>query len=153
MDIFFTTGKRKIVDHSISGTINLLTDTLKVMLVDSTYTGNADDDFVDDGTANDPASHEISVTGYTPGFSGSGRKTLAGATMTTDDTNDVVVFDANDVTWTALGAGATIGAVILYKNGTSDTDSQLIAKFDPTNAATNGSDVTAQWSTSGLINF
>jgi hypothetical protein len=37
-DIFFTTGKRKIVDHSISGTINLLTDTLKVMLADSTYT-------------------------------------------------------------------------------------------------------------------
>lgn len=153
MDLFFNSGKRRIVDHSIANTINLLTDTLKVLLVASTYTGNADDDFVDDGTANDPASHEISVTGYTPGFAGSGRKTLAGVTITTDDTNDVVVVDANDVTWTTPGVGATIGAAVVYKNGSADTDSQLIAKFDVTNQATNGTDVTLAWSTSGLLNF
>lgn len=152
-DIFFTRGKKAIVSPNDADTINLLSDTLKVMLVNSTYTGVAEDQYVDDGTANDPASHEISVTGYTPGFSGSGRKTLAGATLTTDDTNDVVVFDANDVTWTTLAAGATIGAILLYKNGTSDADSQLIAKFDVTNAATNGTDVNAQWNTAGLLNF
>jgi hypothetical protein len=87
------------------------------------------------------------------GFAGSGRKTLAGDTLTTDDANDVVMFDANDVTWTALATGATIGAVLLYKNGAADSDSQLIAKFDVTNAATNGSDVSAQWNTAGLLNF
>ena len=44
--------------------------------------------------------------------------------MTQDDSGDRVVFDAADVTWTALGAGArnTQGALI-YKHVTSDSDS------------------------------
>lgn len=152
-DIFFNTGKKKIVDHNDADTINLLSNTIQVMLVDDTYVGNADDDLVDDGSANDPASKEIAVTGYTAGFGGTGRKTLAGKTITTDDANDRVEFDANDVTWTALGAGATIGAIILYKRNTADTDSQLIAKFEVTDTPTNGSDITAQWNTEGLLNF
>lgn len=123
------------------------------MLVDSSYTGDVDNDWVDDGTASDPQSKEIAVTGYTIGFSGTGRKTLAGKTITTDDTNDVAIMDANDVTWTALGTGATIGAAILYKRGSADTDSQLIAKFDLTDTPTNGSDVTIQWNALGLLNF
>lgn len=152
-DIFFNTGKKKIVDHNDADTINLLSDTIQVMLVDATYTGNADDDFVDDGIAGDPQSHEIAVTGYTIGFGGTGRKTLAGKTITTDDANDRAEFDANDVTWTTLGTGATIGAIILYKRNTVDTDSQLIAKFDVTDTPTNGSDITAQWNVEGLLNF
>lgn len=152
-DIFFNSGKKKIADHDDADTINLLSNTIQVMLVATTYTGNADDDFVDDGGANDPASHEISVTGYTPGFGGTGRKTLAGKTIVTDDANDRAEFDANDVAWTALGTGATIGSVILYKRNTSDSDSQLIAKFDVTDTPTNGGDITVQWNSEGLLNF
>jgi hypothetical protein len=152
-DIRYQSGIKKIIDHNDADTINLLSDTLQVMLVDATYTGDADNDWVDDGTANDPASHEIAVTGYTAGYAGTGRKTLAGKTLTVDDVNNVVIFDATDVVWTALGAGATIGAVILYKRGASDAASQLIAKFDVTDGATNGTDVTQQWSASGLIDF
>lgn len=153
-DIIFNTGKKKIVDHNDADTINLLSNTIKVMLVDTTYVGNADDDFVDDGTSNDPQSKELTgVSGYTGGFAGSGRKTLAGKTITTNDTADRAEFDANDVTWTALGVGGTIGSVIMYKNGTADTDSQLIAKFDVTDTPTNGSDITVQWNAAGLLNF
>lgn len=152
-DFFYNTGKRKIADHTISGHIDFLADTIQVLLVADTYTGNVDDDFVDDGSANDPASHEISVTNYTPGFSGSGRKTLASKAFTTNDTNDRVEFDAADVTWTALGTGATIGGAVVYKRGTADTDSQLIAFFDLTNTPTNGGDISVSWSSTGLFHF
>ncbi len=152
-DIMFNTGKLKIANHNDADTVNLLSDTIEVMLVDSTYVGNADDDFVDDGGATDPESKEISVTGYVPGFGNSGRKALAGRTITTDDVNDRAEFNANDVTWSSLGSGATIGSIILYKKGASDALSQLIGKFDIADLATNGSDITAQWDAEGLLHF
>jgi hypothetical protein len=107
--------------------------------------------FVDDGSANDPASHEIAVTGYTAGFSGTGRKTLASKTITTDNTNNRASFDAADITWTALAAGATIGSVALYMRGSADTDSRLIAHFDVTDTPTNGGDITLQWHSTGVL--
>lgn len=152
-NILFTKARELIANHNAAGTINLLSDTLKVMLVDDTYVGNADDQFVDDGTANDPASHEISVSGYTGGFGGAGRKTLAGKSIAPDFTDDVAYFDANDVTWTALGAGATIGAALLIREGTNDADSRVIAKFDVTDTPTNGGDVTLVWHADGLLQF
>ena len=152
-DIFYTDAKRAIADNSAADTINLVGTTVKVMLVDSTYVGNVDDIFIDDGSANDPQSHEISVTGYTGGFAGSGRKSLASKTLTSDFTNDRAEFDAADVTWTALGTGATIGAAILIKERTADTDSQIIAKFDLTDTPTNGGDITVSWNVEGLLNF
>lgn len=152
-DIFFTRAKERIANHAHAGPLDLMGDTIKVMLVDSTYTGDPDDQFVDDGTANDPASHEISVTGYTPGFGGGGRKTLAGKSIASDLTNDRAEFDANDVVWTGLGAGATIGAALLIKEVTNDGASIVIAKFDVTNTPTNGGDVTLAWNPEGLLNF
>ncbi len=152
-DIFFNTGKKKIIDHTDADTIDLLGDTIQAMLVDDTYTGATTHDFVDDSIAGDPESHEIAVTGYTIGFGGTGRKTLSGKTITNNDGSNRTEFDANDVTWTALGTGATIGAVIVYKRNTVDTDSQLIAKFDVTDTPTNGSDITIQWNSAGLLNF
>jgi hypothetical protein len=152
-DIFFNTGKLKIIDHSNADTISFLSDTIQVMLVDDTYSGATTHDFVDDGIAGDPQSHEIAVTGYTIGFSGTGRKTLSGKTITNNDGSNRTELDANDVPWTALGAGATIGACIVYKRGSADTDSQLIAKFDVTDTPTNGSDIAIQWNAAGLLNF
>jgi hypothetical protein len=145
--IVYNTAKQLMAD----GTIDLDTNTIKVMLVTSTYTPDKDHDYVDAGGASDPCDAEIDVTGYTRGFNGAGRKTLASADVTTDKTNDRAEFDATDVTWTALGSGATIAGAILIKEGTSDADSRLIAYIDLTDTATNGGDITIQWNAEGIL--
>jgi hypothetical protein len=146
--ICYNRAKKRILD----GNISLSSDTLKVMLVTSTYTPNVDDDFVDAGGASDPLDAEIAVTGYTGGWSGSGRKTLASKTFTEDDTANEGYMDAADVTWVGLAAGATIVGAILIKEGVSDdTTSELIAYFDITDTATDGNDITLQWHATGLL--
>jgi hypothetical protein len=107
------------------------------------YTPDPDHRFV-----SSVAASEISVSGYTGGFGGSGRKALATRTLVVDDANDRGAFDAADVTWTALGAGNTISYVVLFKELTSDALSPLIALYDVTDTPLNGSDITIQWSSS-----
>jgi hypothetical protein len=98
------------------------------------------------------SSAELSGTGYTSGFAGSGRKTLASAAATEDDTSNLAKLTAANVTWTAINAG-TASAVVIYKNGTSDSDSQLIAYIDSGGfpVVTSGGDVTVSWNSSGII--
>jgi hypothetical protein len=125
--------------------VDVIADSLKVMLLGTAtpYTPDPDHRFVSSVVAS-----EISVTGYTGGFGGSGRKALASRTLSADDANDRSAFDAADVTWTALGTGATIAYVALFKELTSDALSPLIALFDVTDTPTNGGDITIQWSSS-----
>lgn len=138
----YNKGKYQI----LSGSTDLLNDTIKVMLVDSDYSFDADHNFV-----SQVSSDELSVSGYTGGFNGAGRKTLASKTVTEDDTNDRAYFDAADLTWTSLATGATIGGAILIKEVTNDTDSVLLAFIDLTNTPTNGGDVTVAWNADGII--
>ena len=129
----------------MNGSVALLTDTIKVMLVNSSASFNADHNFVSDISAN-----ELSGTGYVGGFNGSGRKTLAGKTITEDDANDRAEFDANDVSWLAISAG-TAAAAVLIKEVTSDADSLLIAYLDFSDLVTNGGDMTLQWDAEGIL--
>jgi hypothetical protein len=131
--------------------IDLLSDTIKVMLVNNTYTPDKDHSFVDSITGG--SSKELTGTGYTGGFSGSGRKTLASKTVTQDDTNDKGVFDAADVTWTGINAG-TVGFIVVIKEITNDAASPILAVIDVTpDVVTNGGDYTAQWATDGLFHL
>jgi len=137
----------------MSGAVDLDTDTIKVMLVTSSYTFNVDDDFISSG-AGTPGGSELSGTGYTAGFGGAGRKAITTKTVTLDDTNNRAVFDGDDVAWTAINAG-TAAAAILVKEVTTDADSILIAYIDTATPAfpivTNGGDVTIQWATTGIL--
>lgn len=134
------------------GTIDLLVDTIKVMLVTSSYVANRDDLVVDAGGANDPADHEINVSGYSPGFASASRKTLAGKAIVTDLANDRAEFSATNLTWTALGAGTTIAAAILIKEtGANDTTTRLIAYLDTVDTLTNGGDITFTWDAEGIL--
>lgn len=142
---FYTTGLKECLD----GTIDLDTDTIKLMLVTASYTPNKDDLVVDAGGANDPVDHEISVSGYTPGWGGAGRKTVT-VTISANLTNDRVDIAINDQTWTSLGSGATIaGAILIKEGGANDTTSRLIAYFDVTDTATNGGDITLDFADIG----
>jgi hypothetical protein len=141
-NVFFNRAKKEILD----GTIDLVANTLKLLLVNSGYTPNADDDFVSTASGS-----ELSGTGYASGFGGAGRKTLASIAITEDDTNDRGKFTAANVTWTAIDAG-TAARAILYKHLTSDAASVMIAAYDggfP--KTTNGGDLTVSWHADGIF--
>ena len=125
----------------------LTTDTLKVMLVKSTYTTNPDHKFVADLVA-----HECSATGYTGGFAGAGRKALASKTLVADDTNNRAVFDAADpAAWTALGAGNTLRYAVVIKEVTNDAASQVLDILDlGADFITNGGDFTLAFNALGI---
>jgi hypothetical protein len=147
-DFFYNLAKKMLHD----ATLDLTSDVIQVMLVTSSYVANPDHDFVDEAGTDDPIDHELSGTGYTGGWGGSGRKTLASIAITEDDANDRAKFDAADVAWTALGPAGTAAAALLIRKGTSDdTDALLIAHFDTGfPVITNGSDVTLAWDALGL---
>lgn len=121
----------------LKGGIDFDTDTIKCLLVTASYTPSVDHNFVTDIT------NEIAVSGYV-------RKTLT-CSVTEDDTNDRGVADANDVVWTALGAGATVAGVVVFKDTGSDATSPLIYYGDFTDTPTNGGDFTVQWAATGLF--
>lgn len=125
------------------GGIDLDNDTIRVALVTSSYTPNIDThDFFDD-----VSSYQLSGTGYTAGGA-----TLASKTVTQDDTDNEGVFDAADVTWTAINAG-TAAYAVLYKDTGTESSSPLIGYIDMGSKATNGGDLTIQFNAEGILNL
>lgn len=120
--------------------IGWTTATIRVLLVSSSYTFDADH-----ATVADVSASEIGVSGYA-------RATLTSPTATYDSGNNRTVLDAADVTFSALSAGATIGGAVVFKRvGGSDASSDpLIAFVDLNDLPTNGSDVVAAWSANGI---
>lgn len=107
----------------LGGDIDLAADTIKVALVDTgTYTYSAAHDFYND----------VSGVVGTP-------QTLGSKTITNG------VFDAADVTFTAV-SGATVEAFIIYKDTGDAATSPLIAYFDSASSGLpvtpNGGDIT-----------
>lgn len=113
---------------------------LRVLLVKPTYVFDPDHAFVDDGSANDPQSHEVSVVGYA-------RQALANKVITRDDATDKAYLDADDVVFAALAAGQTVGAAILYRHTGIDTTAPLISYYELVDTLTNGGDIAVQWNT------
>lgn len=138
-EFLYNTGSKELWDE----TIGILSDTIKVMLAGSGYTADRDDDVVDAAGANDPVDEELSGTGYTGGWGGSGRKTLGSKTVTVNKTSDRSEFDAADVTWTGIDAGTASQLLAIKEGGANDTTSRLISHHDFA-VVTNGGDVTAQ---------
>lgn len=128
----------------MEGAVNLATaqDTLKVMLV-SGHTPNID-------THTGYASVSADEYGAGLGYTVTG-ETLAGQDVTKDNTNDRGVFDATDLTWTALGAlsPATPSHAIMYDD--THASDMLIAYWVLGTTATNGGDYTLQWGANGII--
>lgn len=121
-------GKKAILDADI----DLLSDTIKVALVDTgTYTYSAAHDFYND----------VSGVVGTPG-------TLASKTTTGG------VFDAADLTFTAV-SGSSVEALIIYKDTGNTATSNLIAYIDTAASGLpvtpNGGDITITWNASGIF--
>lgn len=125
----------------INGSLDLDTDTLKVMLVTSSYVPNVDaDDFRNDVT------NEVSGTGYT-----SGGATLTTPTITVDTTNDLAKFDADDTSWSSSTITAR-GAVIYKSRGGASSADELLAYIDfGSDKVSSGGTFLIQWNASGIL--
>ncbi len=144
---WFTQGLKKLLD----GTIDIDTSTLKIILVDSGYTFNADHDVIDNGAndATDPSFNEIVATNYTGGYAGAGRKT-ASVTLQVNDTDNRVDIAIGDLTWTSLGGASNdtpAAAILAFETGGADTTTVPIAYLDFTDTPTNGGNFTLDFAT------
>lgn len=96
--------------------ISLASDTLKIILMDTTFAFDRDAHATLADVISSP-SHELPTgNGYTQQ-----NKTLSGGTLTEDDANDRAYRTFDNVTWTASGGdiGPT-GAAVIYDDTTSD---------------------------------
>lgn len=125
---------------SMVGTFNLLSDTLKVVLVTSGYTPN-----IDTHTKYSDITNEVVGVGYT-----TSGITLTGVTVSDDLAGDKAVLDANDVTWSSSTITAT--AAIIYKADSTPALSPLIGYIDfgDSKSSSNG-DFIIQWNASGIL--
>lgn len=122
------------VSQLLSGSINWSSDTIKCRLIASTATPNKDD------------------TSLASGYTAIGTdQTLASKSRTKDNTNDRVVYDAADPTFTAVASGSTIGWAIVYKD--DGGNGVPIAALDVVNTATTGGNATITFDTAGIFYF
>lgn len=134
------------IDGGVAGTpIDFDGDTLKILLVTSTYTpAAATHDLV-----NDAITHEVSGTGYTSRGEALAHKlvTLSSGTVTFDNTENI--------TWVqSVGGFSDARYAILYKDSGVDTTSPLVAFADLGGDKGNeGGDLTLQFDAAGIITW
>lgn len=116
-DLKYPFGKRALMGGT-GGPIDLDTDTLKVMLVNTTYAALSDATKKGHDFINDVSSNEISGTGYT-----AGGQTLAGASITSDGSDGYKITFTNPA-WTTATITA-YGAVFYKDTGTPATSPVL----------------------------
>ena len=126
-----------------NGNIDLDTDTIKVMLVTSSYAADRDAH-----TKRSDITNEVSGTGYS-----SGGAALANKSVTQDNTDDEGVFDADDQVWSSSSITAR-GAVLYKSRGGASSADELICYIDfgADIISTNGN-FTITWNAEGILNL
>ncbi len=119
--------------------IDWVNDTVKAVLLKSSYTYSKDHIYVADLT---PASNEL--TGYT-------RPTLTGKAISKNSTDDKVYFGISDNTISSVATGQTLSKVAIFKQVTNDSDSLLIGYYDGFSLPTNGGGVTLDFDANGAL--
>ncbi|MEW5803902.1 MAG: hypothetical protein AB1847_17545 [bacterium] len=117
-DLLYNAGKLGI----LNGTIDLIHDDIKVMMVTSGYVPDADHSYVDEGMVEDPAHNEISGQGYA-------RKGISGRSIIKDVLFDKIRFYADSVIYPNLKTD-TIAGIIIFKSTGNDATSPLIMWID-----------------------
>jgi len=137
-DVIYNAFKANIMN----GGIDLDTDTIKVLLVTSTYVPNQDT-HVDRADV----TNEVTGTGYT-----AGGDTITTPTVTQDNTDNEGVFDGDDVTWTTATITAR-GAVVYLSTGVAAND-LLVCYFDfGSDQSSSAADFTISWNAEGIVNL
>lgn len=124
-------------------TVDMVNDTIKVMLLSNSHSFDADHDEKADIVANELAG----TGGYTTGGA-----TLGSKAVTVDNTDDEGVFDAADVSWTS--ASFTAYHAVIYDDTLASPADMLIASIDFGGAQTVTSGTfTITWAAEGIINI
>lgn len=122
----------KAKEGMLSGSFNLPTDTIRAVLIDTgTYTYSSAHDFYNDLSG---------VVGTESGVFGS--KTVTNG-----------VFDAADISFTAV-TGATVEAVVIFQDTGNVATDRLIAYIDTATGlpvTPNGGDINVAWHASGIF--
>lgn len=114
----------KFLEALLSGEVDLTSDTVKAVLIDTDdETYSAADEFLDDITSGAIVGTAVALAS----------KTVTGG-----------VFDAADTTLSAV-TGDPVEAVLLYIDTGTDSTSRLIGLFDGVSLTLNGSDVLIEW--------
>lgn len=127
----------------IAAAVNLATDTIKLMLLTSSHTPDADAEvFIDDVSANEvAASGTYSAGGITLTQSGS-----------TDDTDDEGVLDATDVSVTSATITARYAAI--YKDTGTPSTSPIVCVIDfGSNQSSTAGTFSITFAAEGILNL
>jgi hypothetical protein len=112
------------------GDLDMLVDTIKVILVDTgTYTYDGAHDFMNDVTGTGGTAQTISTPTWVNGL-----------------------FDGDNETFTAVAGTVSYEALIIYKDtGGASSTNPLIAFIDGLSVTSNGGDITVTWHASGIF--
>lgn len=144
----YNSGKVKLGN----GSIDWDTDVIKMALVTNSYTPDKDvHDFWDDVSANEVASSGSYVASTT-----NGGVTLT-CQVTQDNTNDVAVYDATDLSGGSAITGftGTFRYLVFYKSTGVASTSPLMCVIDYNGASVsvvNGT-ISITWASGGIFNF
>lgn len=139
-DVIYNSFKRDIMN----GAIDLDTDTIKVMLVTSSYTPDQDAH-----TKRSDITNEVAATG---GYS-TGGEALDNKAVTVDNTDNEGVFDADNETWAASTITAR-GAVLYKSRGGASSADELICYIDfGSDKSSSAGNFTLQWAAEGILNL
>lgn len=138
------TGKlfAKVLSAAFNEEIDLLDDTIKVMLTDDNYVPNQDThEYLDDIT------DEISGTGYSAGGA-----TLGSKTITYTAGSNEWVFDGADVSWATSTLTDVATAVVYDSTPGSDATRPLICyQTESVPVSTAGGTLAVVWAAAGIV--
>lgn len=138
-NVIYDPAKQKLLAPGTLGTtsgdaLDLASDNLQVVLVSAAYTFSSAHEFLDPSL---PAGNRVATS----------------ANLASLAVSAAGVFDAADVTFSAV-SGAQVTQVVLFKTTGTETTSPLILYFDTMTGlpvTPNGGDITIAWDASGIM--
>jgi hypothetical protein len=132
----------QFLSQALNKEIDWDTDTIKVALLTNAYTPNQDThNYYDDVSSN-----EVSGTGYT-----GGGVTLTNKTNTYNGASNVIVLDADDVTWSSSTITARYAVVYDASPATNATKPLIgYVDFGSDQSSSNGN-FTITWDATGIV--
>ena len=152
-EFWYNVGKARMW-HGHASEIDIVNDVIVIIALE---TDDEDTDETTVATLLAGAAAEVTSTGYTGGFEGADRLSLAGNAITVDQANDRAEFDCDDITWTAISQAAaeTWVSFVIANELTNDAGSYLLAHLEPTGVplTPNGSDIKITIAAEGLLHI
>ena len=150
-EFWYNTAKARMLAGA-TGEIDYIADEIVIIALE-VDDEDTDEEFV--GAFLAGTADEVTSTGYTGGFQGADRLSLASKAITVDQVNDRAELDCADITWSSIDQAAAEQwvAFVVAKELTSDALSPLIAHLEPSGVplTPNGSDIKITINAEGLL--